>query len=372
MAAPRDHDIKLLAASDPFLTPASSYLAPLAQVSEIVNDSVAAYDPLIGNLLAFGKAKFEEPHPGTKSVDIVATVTGARGENVRLVRLTKERIRGSASKNASFEVSTLEGGECSVWLGPGSPLQHICFSVSLGRSSPFLAVRTLLSVTILRPTIRHGLVPTHSFHRLRHHDQSHLPSRIDPNPIATMSLQDVAGIPFADVTFNPWFDEQFGIVDQQGQWAVFEIDRDHGVKRLIMQNQDNHHHNRNHGTSKDHWGKLLWVANVNTLALARRNYLNIYDIKSRTPIPATALQKFIKTDRVLDVTGDLRDHSMLYVLTSTKVFWIEIQATSDHSKEHQANTTVILSFWHYRSFNDLSLRLSMAEQDDCKSSHILK
>ena len=369
MAASRNLEIKLLGASDPFLTPAASHLAPLAQVSGIVNDSVAAYDPLIGDLLAFGKAKFQEPHPGTKSVGIVAAVAGASGESVRLVRLVKKRVRSSASEDIALDVSTLEGGESSVWIGPGSPIQQICFSVSSGRSSSLLAVRTLLGVVILRPVIRHDPAPAPSFNGFTHQSRSHPASRLDPNPIITILLQDVADVPFSDVTFNPWFDEQFGIIDQQGQWAVFEIDREQGVKRLFLKIIPHHHCNGNQGAFNNCWAKLLWVADVNTVALAQRHCLKVYDIKSRTPIAVDTFQTSFMTDRILDVMRDLRNHSMLYLLTSTKVFWIEVQAASEGSKNNPASTRVLLSLWHYRSFYDLSLRLSMTEQGDCKFSH---
>ena len=366
LAKSRNHEIKLLEAFDPFLSLAVPHLAPLGQVSEHIGRAAAAYDPLVGDLLAFGKAKFEEPHPGTKSLDILATVTGLRGENLLLVRLTKKGVRSSTSKRLIFDAARFEDGDSAVWIGPGSPIQQICFSVSSRRSGSLLAVRTLIGIVILRPIIRHNVVPAPSFHRLSQQSRSHAASRLDPNPVVTIFLKDVAGFPFLDVAFNPWFDEQFGIVDQQGQWSVFEIDRGQNVKRVSSPEVTYPHRKKDQRAFEGDWGKFLWVADVNTVVFAQSNSLNVFDIKSRISVKAPIPQKSTVTDGFLDAIRDPRNYSILYVLTPTKVLLIEVQAASDDSNEHQTSIRILLSFWHYRSFHDPTLRLSVTEDDDCK------
>ena len=364
--ASRGKGINSLQASDPFLAPAAAFLPPLAQVSERVNDSAAAFDPFNGDLLAFGKAKHEEPHPGTKFIQIAAIATGPRGENVRFVHLTRDRVRSSISEDAVLNIPTLEGGESSLWIGPGSPIQQLCFSVSAEKSSSLLAARTLLGIVIFRPVVRHTPVPVSSFNGITQRSRSHPASRLDPNPIFTISVQDAAIVPFRDVTFNPWFDEQFAIINERGQWSVSEFDREQNVKNPLFDDAFSHGNSENRDTLQDGWGKMLWVADVNTMVIAHRHSLNVYNIKSRKPIAEPMTQKYNSNDRILDVSRDPRDYSMLYVLTSTKILWMQVQAVSDDFTEYQSTIRVLLSCWHYRSFNDQSLRLSVTKRRQCK------
>ena len=345
------------------MAPAAFILPPLAQVSEHVNSSTGAFDPFTGDLLAFGKARYEEPHPGVRSIDIAAIAAGPGGENVRLIRVIKERTRSSVSKDDIFYVPKLEGDEGSLWIGPGSPIQQLSFSVSADSYGSFLAVRTLLGIVILRPMIRHTLVPAPSFHKGAQRLFSHPASRLDPNPIVTIAIQDVGNIPFVEVTFNPWFDKQLGILDECGHWRIFELDGKRSAKALFVDNVVSYGSREGGDASNDGWGKMFWVTDVNTTVITHRHSLNVYNVKSHKTI---ATRKAILNDRILDVKRDPRDYSMIYVLTSTKILWMQIQAASDNMAEQQWNIKLLLSCWHYRSFNDPSLRLSVTERVHCK------
>ena len=355
-ATQRRQGIKELTSQYPELQPAASLLSDLAQVSEVVNDVTFNHDPTVSDLLAYGQAHSSSSHRNSRPVPIVAVAGGSAGEVLRLVRLRKEQLRWEAGEITFLESLTSKDGYETSWTGNGGRIQQLVFADPEGRSSSPLAVRFHEAVAILAP-------------RLETNDDARqsrfmtMPKfRIDPNPIADLSVERSRGVPFVDISFNPRNHDQFATLDQGGYWSTWTVQgvaSQRGIwsieKGLAGYLLDNLNEKEQPDLLQDGWGAILWAGGSNKIVAATRENFTIFDISQ--DVKRLNVPKFLAgkpRDWILDIKSKPSDDTLIFILTSSMLYLIRIAASKD---PNEGGAQCLLSWSHFRSHEDSSLRL---------------
>ena len=365
-AADRWRTTKDLTQELPELAPAAFLLPDLAQTSDAVNEVTAGHDPTKSELLAFGEAvQITRQRRGQRTIPIVAVTAGVAGEFVRLVRLTPTQLGWDDSGDAHLDCMTARGGEEGFWMGNGSPVQQVVFAEAEGKPSHWLAVRYHGAISILRPLLLRNVDISAS-----HDGGTSLSSRLDANHTLTLAEQD--GVPFSDLCFNPWNNQQFGTIDQEGRWSIWDIGvavnrkrKGHGtvVKRSQGQLPDAHKQGPALASVvADGWNRVLWVGAKDTVAVASRRTLAVYDIGTpERMLYVVDMDQGKEGDWLLDMKQCWQDANSLFVVTSSRICWIRVSSAGDYykSQDMKPGASILLSWGHSIDREDISLRLNI-------------
>lgn len=365
--------------------PAASLLPVLARQSEIVDQLASAHDPSKSDLLAFGKA-LDKTERSTREryIPIAALSGGAAGELLRLVLLTGEDIGLRDKWDGKIRRLTTAGGCQGWWCGNGSPIQQLCFATTKNTRKQWLGVRYHGATSILCPLLK----STSSSRGTELSVSRYQPSEIAANHVATISIQRTGGSDHADLSFNPWNHRQLAIVDQEGVWGIWILEKqvhrkdlwttkaglngqvsetleagpDRGVSRQKNNTKDSKR------SSKYGWGAILWAGDGNTLVVANRRTLSVYHISEtlrRLNVPDLFLSE--SADWILDVRRSPSDDSHIFLTTSSRIFWLRVLPLSknDDYPDAEPGISILLSWRHFRDRDDISLRMSILKDEDC-------
>ena len=289
---------------------------------------------------------------------------------MRLVRVGKKRFKCQGDIWAYVDAPSLERGEIGYWIGNGSPILQICFSTDVHILGSFLAVRCATVITLFRPVVQRWPVPPRTISLGQRVAATYSSSTLDANPFLFLPIEHTGGVPFADVTFNPWNEHQIALIDQQGRWSIWNIGRElkdrgppalkvgsSGDLRDVLQNDADAEN-----FDEDGWGCILWAGNPNTMLIANRRVLLIYDVKAR---PAMFNLNLVpEADWVLDVKRDARNPFLVCVLTSTRLIWLHVRTDIvEYGYENGDFTRMLLSWRHFRNDADTSLHLSLHSEN---------
>ncbi len=367
-ATQRSQDISDLTHQYPELLPGTTLLPGLAQISEAVTGLTSSHDPAVSELLAFGQAAIvEKTRRGAGTVPIAAIAGGAAGEAVRLVLLRKEQSRWEDSEHIGLSFFTIKGGEEGWWSGNGTPIQQLVFGDMDDEATPWLAVRYGGTISILQPLLQRGIFAP----ELTRPGRLQYPaSRLDPNHVVTLPIQRSGGVPIVDVTFNPWDNQQIATLDQCSRWTVWDIEmkaRKMGVWTIKRSMEGTHSNDskQNDGESKiiaDGWGAVLWAGDMNTIVVATRTKLAVYDIRDDPEeLSVPNIFSRLAIYWILDVKTSPSDLNHVFVLTTSSIFWLHISTVRDEgdSKESKSGARCLLSWKHFRDPGDISLRMNI-------------
>lgn len=379
-AADRTQNIKKLAHSYPELVPGISLLPELTQVSEIVNEVTSRHDPTTSTLSAFGKAMTERPKNTKRrskllEVPVAAVVGGSVREAIRLFLLEEDHLGWGAEENIGLKCFRPLVTEQCWWFGNGSPIQQVCFGGTKSDQTSWLAVRYHGAITILQPLLHSDAVLARPTYRSSSAKANcHPPSRLDPNPVITMSIQQTGGSPHADVSFNIWDDLQFAIVDYQGRWGIWKLisptphSRDWVVKAGPKGKLAENIINCSNITvfDNDGWGAISWVGDEHTVVIAKRKLLSVFHVEEPPKMLLTPDLNLVQSsDWILDIKRSPFDNTHLFVATSTRIFWLLITPFND--KQAMENpcpgASILLSWRHFRDERDISLRMSVTNDE---------
>ena len=357
-AADRLANTKGLTKIFPELQPATPLLPGFAHLSEAVSQRTSSHEPTISDLLVFGQANCSDGHGNNKPVPIVAVAGGLAGEAVRLALCTNEQLRWGGEKNLYLNSFSCKSGEESLWRGSSSPLQQIVFAETEGQPSSWLAARYHGTLSILHPQYRRDK----SNSTLR--SDGALGSRLDPNPIVTLSLEGSQNVPFADVAFNPWDHQQIATIHQDGHWSIWVIRGiapERGLWTIERSSggslSDKYEDEQEFNVSCDGWGKVLWGGSLNRLIAMNRRKLEIIDVDSNgTKLDVPDLFGRKSTDWILDVKKSSVDDNHIFVVTSSTLFWIKFPTANDID---QPGVQCLLSWKHFIAREDISLSLNI-------------
>lgn len=267
----------------------------------------------------------------------------------------------------------------------GQALQ-IAFAEAVEENSTWMALRFARSTVVLHPLHhRTASAPNYSLDGRIAPDAEF--SRLDANPIVDIPVMSTGFYQHADVTFNPWYQQELAIVDTGGNWSAWDVSRVHGktnVWRKALVVQGALHGEVQHGCSspknvsvvvtnadgaslRDHydgWARILWVANVHTYFVCDRRNLVVFRHNPDTKELSRHVVAFnfvSSSEWVLDVVRSPANLSNVFVLTTTRIVWLHISETdgeNDGDQNRNLNAGPRLSWFHFRDHEDITLKLA--------------
>ncbi|KAJ5129221.1 uncharacterized protein N7515_005260 [Penicillium bovifimosum] len=337
-------------------------------LSKTVTTTTEQYDPEVSTLFDLGYAVDQRRHDKKlRSVPIAVAVTGDCRNIISLRTLEEEILELTSPEKLAFRAPSIDTTEMSQWSDCGAPIRQVCFARPIEEKPIFLAARLPTATVIFRPLYHWDPVP------MRFPDSAlmgfSIPlqnSRLDANPIVKVSLSQTGGFPHADVTFNPWYQKQFAIVDTRGNWSVWEIT---GRQRLKLAtwsaalvkagSMPSPDPTRKRGSTRlDGWASIEWVHSVGSVVVANRRSVVIYAFTDDQVPPRTVeLGITRQSEWVLGLQRNPRNPSQFFVLTTTRILWFDIGGLPGEDDTSQS-LHPRASWRHFRDPEDTTLRLS--------------
>lgn len=326
-----------------------------------------------GSLLTVGRAVDVDRISRSRRPRILCMPCGGGGHILQLIRPTPERRGWGKHSAAKLSLLELESSERGYWVGTGGAIRQIESSDDGNESGTWLAVRQDTIITIFRPLygkLHNSTGPSTGFCPAKSS------SRLNPNPVASLSSERTASEEFMDVSFNPWYARQFALVDSRGHWFIWDLERQDGKgspEQAISGKKGVFHDSCDPDPMlktppddyADGWYRILWICNINTLVVCNRRNIAVIDIKAAPiKLPITQILAGNCTEWILDLkrSSDYPNH--LFILTTSRIFWIEIVPPGkDGDQTTSFGIKVVLSYRHFRDPNDETLKLTLVNND---------
>lgn len=356
---------KGLSKSHPEMFPGNEIIASLVNAPQAPN-----FSSDFGTLMTIGQAVDSDRLSGQSRPSIAAIPCGEAGHVLRLVRLRTQKYSWEAQNGPSLSLLDPDYKDQGYWMGSGGTIRQITFSEDENGSRTWLAVRQSSVTTIYRPflgQVQPAAVPT-SFRN------TYPPSRLSANPVAVLTTERSNSKSHRDVSFNPWYARQFGVVDSTGLWSIWDIEGNqsrYSTQKLTPGKSGDIHDGYEPETvsrqlepdSRNGWHRMLWVCDINTIVVCNRRHIAVFDLKvTPSRLHGVDFPAAGSPDWILDIKRSLADPSHMFVLTTARIFWIEIVPVGDDEKT-QTGAKILLSYRHFRDANDETLRLSCLEDD---------
>ncbi|KAI5458102.1 RNA polymerase I-specific transcription-initiation factor-domain-containing protein [Mariannaea sp. PMI_226] len=190
-------------------------------------------------LLAVGQMTNVRDASRVTGTPMLATVTGESGELLRLAHIDESTWQWAGHTDMALNLSVIDPDdpeEEAIWASDGLPISQIKFAT--GRTYHgairWLLVQKQTSTTILQPLYHKIPVAQRDSHDLNVVKRL---SRIDPNPIITLSHKQTGGNAHVDVAFNPRTrgqPSQIAVMDECGYWSLWNIIGTNDIGRNTM------------------------------------------------------------------------------------------------------------------------------------------
>lgn len=329
----------------PEFQPAAAFIPHILRLSERVQEVTACHDTQRGKLFDIGSIPSESDH---KPVKVAAFPYGQTGSGLRIVQIQTQKQGWNDTKKAWIEVPIVHGNE-AVWFGHGVPVLQICFAHSTERSDAFLAVRLPTRTLIFRPILRKAPVCAASA------------SRLDSNLVYEIPNSKTGGRQHADITFNPWYPRQFGIIDQAGHWTIWELEGRTDMTAKCLRKGSVLGEIANPISPIDGgWAQMLWVHSPTVIVVCNRQKLRLANIESETDETDSIQTDNTRSKRqewILAITAIPDQPACFAVLTTTNVILYRTAGRPLRLRQS-------LSLRHFRNPDDVTLSLSVFEMLD--------
>lgn len=338
-------------------------------ISRVVATATDNYDPLVSSTLDVGHAvDCRSEESSHRQVPIAVAISGECGNSIFLSRMVED-IEVLKQERLELRVPSLSGSDTTEWSKGGAPIRQVCFARSTDEKATWMAVRLVESTFIFHPLYHREPVPMHVHGG--YPAESNVPlrnTRLDANPVSEVSISVTGGFAHADVTFNPWYQKQFALVDTQGNWSVWEIKgrQRRGGRTLpvtliksgslppLPDYQDSPNCPRHDG-----WASIEWIGDVWSLLVSDRRCTTLYRMEGeqvRSRAVKLGLSK--KSEWVLDVQRSPQHSSQFFVLTTSRVLWFDIaRAMLPDEEDSPPSIQPHLAWRHFRDPEDTTLRL---------------
>ena len=363
----------------PDLVPALPLLHTSAFTSPDSQHPTTVYDPSLSTRFDFGKAQLDQLD-GSRNIDVLAVATGEAGDSVKLLRVHNRQRRWEYTGTEGRVVPEVTDVSHTVWRGNGAPILQICFAQIDGVGPNWLAVRQATSTTIFRPRYhRHTAVPSPGPGVRRSRT-----SRLNINPFTTISISQTGGFTHADVDFNPSDPSRIALVDQSGQWSVWDIKKSagHSSSFALVPGHRGWISEVKHDPSvpsvpsieSDGWGRVVWTGSAHGLFVCNRRHIAIIDQGStktckRLNVPDLGIQS--TSAWILDVKRSPVSSSHVFILTSHQLFWLDIGTPAPTLPGFEFETAtearILLSWRHFRSSGDPSMQITVSSTRESMS-----
>ncbi|THC98215.1 hypothetical protein EYZ11_002297 [Aspergillus tanneri] len=298
-----------------------------------------ACDPLVSSLFDLGYAvDIENDSSGNRAIPIAVVASGECGNAISLYKLEEDIVELRGDATTPIRVPSIGKLESIEW-----------------------------------PEYHRKVVPVHIYHC----DERMTPinsrtSRLDANPLVDIPIVKTGGFMHADVTFNPWYQKQLGIVDVKGNWSIWEISGRHRRSKGnwtaacvksgslpwldLDDSQDTDDRPRHDG-----WAAIEWTSDVNTFIVSDRRCPMLYRLQN-DQIYSFSIELDLKrrSEWVLDVKRSDCNFSHVFILTTSRVFWIDIPFDLAATTEKNTRPPLypLLSWRHFRDPEDTTLQLA--------------
>ncbi|KAL4785075.1 RNA polymerase I-specific transcription initiation factor RRN6-like protein [Aspergillus varians] len=351
-------------------------LAHSEKLSRNITAASEACNPLISILLDFGHAVDSDiDTSGRRAVPIVAFASGECGNTISFRTMVDDPVELEQHTAAQLRVPAI-GNEVGIeWSADGAPIRQICFSHALHEGATFMAAR-FSSTVIFRPLYRRTPVPV-SVHRGNDptaHDYQI--SRLDPNYLLEISTLHTGDIAHADVKFNPWNQNQLAIVDENGNWGIWELHHQH------KRNKDNwvaacvtsdtlpcvgvgDGQNAGARSRHDGWLAIEWAGNENHIIVCDRRCCMLYQTNGNRVHPHSIELGFKnKSEWILGIKRSTWNSSHIFILTTSRLIWFDISPALIPIHENTSHSlSPRLSWRHFRDSDDTTLQLTSLAVD---------
>ncbi|EMR88831.1 putative rna polymerase i-specific transcription initiation factor rrn6-like protein [Botrytis cinerea BcDW1] len=325
-------------------------------------------------LMAIGGAADINHTSGSKIAFIVAIPCGEAGHILKLVKPRPEKLGWESHNGVRLSYMSAANTDQGHWFGAGGTILQIASADDGNELSAWFAVRQAAMTTIFRPVFRKFPKP---FTAPAGHIAAYPPSCLDPNPVATLTCQQSGSEEHVDVSFNPWYARQFAVVDRAGKWSSWDIEGRQKKRSAfeIMPGKKGYIYDdfgedpaiptyKLPGNVGD-WHRVLWAGSVSTMIVANRKHLAVFDTKSKpTRLPSYLFNTSLLKDWILDIKRSTVDLSHLFVLTTTRIFWLKVIPTGEDGLNRDSGIKVILSHRHYRTPTDETMKLTMSKDEN--------
>lgn len=341
--------------------------------SRAVANTIKSYDPQASTLLDLGYADPAlENLNARQTVAIAASVTGECGNIITFRVLEEDHVQLDDDHPLHIPCIGDDDGDETEWSRRGAPILQVCFARSLEERPHWMAARLPDVTVIFRPRLyRREAVPIYvPENDISEFAVSRRNSPLDANPVLEISIMQTGGAQHADVTFNPWYPRQFGIIDTEGHWSIWEI-TGHPRKRKsafaakclrrgslpwMDQFQDPN------GPQYDGWSSIEWVGDVSTVLVSDRRCVMVSPIvgEDNQAYPVE-LGLTLHSEWVLEVLRSAQNTSHFFVLTTTRLLWFDMANAQPNRSGDMQPLRARLAWRHFRDPEDLTLRLSSVQ-----------
>ncbi|KAL8854719.1 MAG: hypothetical protein Q9221_000501 [Calogaya cf. arnoldii] len=336
----------------PALAPASGFLPPSVEASEANHETSADHDQTLSDRVTFGRALHPGRHPKfPKTVPVVAFVGGAAGELVRVIQLTPVTLGLDTGTSFQFQGELFQPRVQGLWYTSRGPVQQLQFASSNGEPTEWLAVRHGGATSILRIILREDEVPT--LYRIPHVPVlgTDVEIRIELEHVVELPVESLGDAFHTDICFNPWqASSEIAVLDQSSRWKVWKIKSVNKHTKvwtleaktsghLIEEAPDDVQDSKEEVETKkyDGWGSLRFVGDGAYLLC-----------------PEFGLSK--SAEWILDVRPVSARSEFIFIITSSRIFWIHLAFEHFESTEQpQLSAKILLAWRHFRSTEDISL-----------------
>lgn len=183
--------------------------------------------PISRPLLAVGDITDTSDPSRLAALSVMACATGESGELLRLVRIHDTQWQWEGDTLCTLHVPTVDLEDFedeAIWTSDGLPISQIKFAARTVEHNTlrYIIVQRETSTVILQPQYRK--IPV--LEKATYHSLSTGVSRIDPNPIISLTHHQTGGNAHSDVVFIPGLSgtpRQLCIIDECGYWTLWNM-----------------------------------------------------------------------------------------------------------------------------------------------------
>lgn len=354
----------------PELLGITSSFKRIEETSHTTYAATSFFDPYESSLLDFGHAlPAEKDRSGRfKGVPIAAFVSGRNRNALSLRVIDDETISTNQEMQQSLRVPTIGGAEIFEAPCDENPIRQIRFAHGLEGFANLLAIRLQSSTLICRPLYHKKPSPTKPIAKFAFKNaHTKRRSRIDANPLVEISTSETGGFTQVDVVFNPWSQKQLGIIDERGNWSIWDLsdilknkNSDHKTLKCLqtgslLRSSDGSMDDGKH-VQHDGWGKIEWTGDVNTFIACNRREAVLFNMENGDATSYNVEFNWSSSSEwILDVKACFSGASQLFILTTLRILCLDI---SNHKRQSSSPQVPQLSWQHHRDPDDLTLRLT--------------
>jgi RNA polymerase I-specific transcription initiation factor RRN6 len=326
-----------------------------------------------GELMAVGGMVDGDRRSNSRISPIIAIPCGEAGHVLRLIKLRTERHGWDTQYGVRLSLMSAETPEEGHWAGIGGPILQIVSADEGENLGTWFAIRQATMTTIFRPIYQKT---PKRFRAPFSCSAAYSPSRLDANPVAVLEPHRDGTGNHADVNFNPWYVRQFAVVDQAGKWSSWDIEG-RQTKRssmAIVAVKTGYIYDgldlEPDSTTKlpgdvGEWHRILWAGSVSTIVVMNRRHLAVFDttLEPRR-LSSAAFSKATTNEWILDVKRSTMNPGHLFVLTTARLFWLDIVPAQEDGRNGSTGVNILLSYRHFRDSTDEAMKLTLSKDDD--------